>query len=62
MIVMKKPTPKQQQLLAKLLKQKGVTLDDLLPRDIGGNLPTPTRASMSGLISTLLSMDDKITH
>ena len=59
---MKKTTLKQQQLLAKLLKQKGVTLDDLLPRDIGGNLPTPTRGSMSALISTLLSMDDKITQ
>jgi hypothetical protein len=56
---MKKPTPKQQQLLAKLLEQKGVSLDDLLPRDIGGNLPTPTRSSISALISTLTSMEDK---
>ena len=56
---MKKPTPKQQQFLAKLLEQKGVSLNDLLPRDIGGNLPTPTRSSMSALISTLILMKDK---
>ena len=54
-----KPTPKQQQLLSKLLLQKGVSLDDLMPRDIGGNLPTPTKASMSALIAMLLSMPDQ---